>query len=227
MSRTFYNGTDVELLNGSAAFSELINADPAAYGLQSLQCTDFAVLNSAYASAYNAATAPGTRTTVAVAEKNTARADLVASARLLSNIIDSTLTVTEAMKIELGIPPRAGMTRVPVPSTVPLIGVVSVVSRTVKLRLRDSVGLGRGLPPGVRSATIFSFVGETRPGDLKLWTYEGAVTKTTNDITFPDSVANGSQAWIVARWSNNRAESGPIGVPVSVIVQGGGLSRAA
>ena len=227
MSRTFYNGTDAELVNTSATFSRLINADPTAYGLQILQCTDFAVLNSAYASAYHAATAPGTRTTVAVAEKNAARADLVASARLLSNIIDSTLTVTEAMKLELGIPPRGGMTRVPVPSTVPWIDVVSVVGRTVKLRLKDSVSPGRGLPSGVRTALIYSFVGETPPEKLTQWKFESLVTKATNDITFPDSVANGSQAWFVAEWNNNRAESGPTGAPVGVIVQGGGVSRAA
>ena len=227
MSKVFYMGTDAQLFEGAANFSSLITAGPAPLGLTTAQATAYATLNTAFASAYATANNPVTRTKVTVAAKDTARAVLAANTRLLANIVYSTPGVTNAQKLSLGLRLKSPPTPVPQPSSAPLVDFVSTVARTVKIRVHDGLTPKRAKPVGVKSATVFSFVGPTAPTSVSAWKYEGVSNKSVFDIVFPDSVANGALIWIAAVWNNAKSQSGPPSDPVSINIPGGGMSMAA
>ena len=136
---------------------------------------------------------------MAVSEKNDARTALKNSARLLATIIQGQATVTDAQKIELGLTVRSAPSRIPRPADAPALDIVSVERRTVHLRLHDATDASRrGKPAGVAGATLFSFIGPTPPSNPNDWKFEGNTTRTTFDVTFPDSVAPGTQVWVCA-----------------------------
>ena len=227
MAKPFYTGTDAELVAGSLNFATLIAANPLQYGLSVPQATAYGTLNTAYANSYNTANDPSTRTTVSVATKNQARVNLVANARLLASAIDLTPTVTVAMKLALGITVKAPPTPTPVPATAPSLDVISVVGRTVKIRVHDMSMPKKTKPPGTVNATLFSFVGAVAPAGLSGWKFEGVTTRAIFDVNFSDTVPGGAQVWLTAYWSNARAETGPVSDPISTNLQGGGVSKAA
>src|SRR5947209_7428713 len=196
MNRNFFNGTEAELYTGSANFSTKISSTPTAYGLVAAQATVYAALNTAWASAYNAALDPATRTKAKIAAKNQAKVNLKASAANLSKIIQGTPSVTDEQKIELGLNVRATPAPIPPPSVRPGVDLVSVVGRLVSVRIHDSATSSkRGKPAGVLGANVYSFVGATYPTDPTGWQFEGATTKNKFDVLFPDSVAGGATVW--------------------------------
>ena len=121
---TFFPSTDAALLAWSLNFSTLISATPTAYGLTSTQATAYAALvHSAYATA-PAACEPASRTKSAVSTKNTARANLKASARLLANMVNGTASVTQRQKLTLGLTVKARPSPIPAPSTSPSLDIM-------------------------------------------------------------------------------------------------------
>ena len=84
-----------------------------------------------------------------------------------------------------------------------------------------------GKPDGAVAAWVYSFVGTNYPTDPTEWDFQGATTRSTHEIVFPDSVANGAQVWICAAWINAKQEAGPVSVPITTNVQGGGMAQAA
>jgi hypothetical protein len=85
----------------------------------------------------------------------------------------------------------------------------------------------RGKPDGAVAAWVYSFVGTNYPADPSQWDFQGATTKSTHEIVFPDTVASGAQVWICAAWINAKQEPGPASVPITTNVQGGGMAQAA
>ena len=227
MTRSFLNRTDAELLAWSNSFSSQISATPTAFGISAPLAANYASLNASYASAYAVVQNPTTKTKVTVSAKDQARVNLKFNASLLAKLIEGTATVTVQQKLALGLPVRIRPTPVPAPSSPPLVDFVSTVGRTITIRVTDSVTPTRKKPVGVKSATVMSFVGATPPPSGSGWKYEGATTKATFDITFPDSVANGALVWISTFWNNDKLQSGPTSTPVSINIPGGGMSMAA
>ena len=227
MSRTFYGGTDSELLAGANNFATLISATPSAFSLVAAQATAYAALNTAFASAYASAINPSTRTKIAITAKNTARKALVSNTLLLAEFVLRSPTVSNAQKESLGLKVKTPPSPVPAPSSAPLVDFISAVSRTVRIRIHDGATPKRAKPAGVKSATIYSFVGPTAPPKVTDWKFEGNANKAVFDITFPDSVANGALVWVAATWNNAKNQSGPPSDPISINIPGGGLSMAA
>ena len=227
MSKVFYMGTDAQLLEGAANFSTLITAGPVPLGLTAAQATAYSTLNTAFASAYATASNPVTRTRVNVAAKDAARAVLIANTRLLANIVYAMPGVSNAQKLSLGLRLKSPPTPAPAPGSAPLVDFISTVARTVKVRVHDGATPKRAKPPGVKSTTVFSFVGPTAPATVAGWKYEGVSNKSVFDIVFPDTVANGALIWIAAVWNNAKNQSGPPSDPVSINIPGGGMSMAA
>jgi hypothetical protein len=86
----------------------------------------------------------------------------------------------------------------------------------------------RGLPPGVEGISVFSYVGAMAPEDPAAYKFEGSTTRTTVDVLFPLSVAEGAKVWLTAFYFNPRSMSGPGCPPVSAYIQfGGDLPMAA
>src|SRR4051794_30670230 len=134
----FYNGTNAQVVAGSANFASLIATGFASYGLSSAQSTAFGVLNTALQAKYLAATTPATRTSAAIEGKNLALANMRRSAITLSKLIYGTPTVSDEQLVTLGLLPRPVPTPRPVPPTPPVLEVVSCSGRLVNIRLHGA-----------------------------------------------------------------------------------------
>lgn len=221
MPSGFLPTKDATLLAFAQNFSTLITAAPTTYGLVVGQATALAALVTAFQTSL-AACEPGVRNKAAVFTKNTARTNLKTSVRLLAKIIEGQATVTNAQKAALGLNVRSAPTPIPPPALPPQVDVVSVVGRTVKVRLHNAeTSPRRGKPANVKGAALFSFVGASAPSDPGLYKFEGNTTLTTVDVGFPATVAPGATVWITAIWFNERAQSGPPATPVSAVIQYG------
>jgi hypothetical protein len=219
--------SDAGLLAWSANFLELITATPTAFGLVAGDATSYQIVHDSYASAL-AACDPAQRNKAATVAKNQARTDLKAKATLLANKVYSTSTVSDSQKVELGIPPRATPTSVPVPASAPVLAVLMVMAWTARIRLSAAGGVSRGKLPGTAGASIFSYVGATPPSDIASWKFEGSCGRVTKiDVNFDNSLEPGTKVWLTAFWFNGRKQSGPACAPVGVNLPGGGVSMAA
>ena len=136
--------------------------------------------------------------------------------RPIYGAIAASATVSDTLKVNLGITIRKVPSPQPAPSAAPAVSVVSVSGRSVRLRFRDATNPHRvGRPVGVSSATILSYVGATPPASMGAWKFEANVSKVVVDVTFPNSVAAGSQVWFTVFWSNRKDEAGPPCDPVT------------
>lgn len=230
MSKPFYELSDSDLLIWSTAFSGAISASPATFFLTAEQATAYAALNTAFQAALEAWRTAETRTPIASANKKAARSALLESARYLVGVINTNPATTDAMREELGIKARKKPSPIPAPDVSPLIDVLSVSGRTVKIRLHAEGRRGR--PDGVQGAGVFTAVGETEPTDPAQYKFEGLTSKTSFEITFPQS-ASANTVWITANWYNERGETGvacapkSVNLPASQVVPGGDALKMA
>jgi hypothetical protein len=219
--------TDSGLLAWSQNVLDLITPAPAMYGLVAADVTTYQAVHDIYASAL-AACDPPQRSKSAVVAKNAARTNLKNAATLLANKIYASPTVTDAQKVELGMPPRSSPSPIPAPGTEPVINVVSTNGWTVRIRLRDAEGSSRGKPAGTIGASVFSYVGPTAPPDLASWKFEGSTGRVNKiDVQFSEELASGTKVWFTAFWFNGRKQSGPATEPISTNLPGGSVQLAA
>ncbi len=224
MGRSFFGRTEAELYAGSIHFSQTISLDPAAYGLNQQQADDYAAANALWVAAYEAAADEQTRTRLLVAAKRAAAATIRALASNLAQIINGTPGVSDAQKLDLGLSVRTRPSRIGRPTHRPLVEVLAVTGRTVMLRIHDANR--RGKPAGAAAAWVYTFIGETYPADADQWRNEGAATRAKHSITFPSALPAGQQVWIRAAWVNPRQEPGPMSMPITTNLQGGGAAIA-
>jgi hypothetical protein len=224
-SKSFLPEKDAALLAWSNNFSTLISAGAVSYGLTTTQATAYAALHATYATSLTAVDPP-IRNKAAVATKNTARTALKANARMLAKIVEATPTVTNTQKVTLGLTVRSAPAPIPPPALAPILDVVSVIGRTVKVRLHSPTSDRRGKPPGVAVGFVYSFIGATPPSELSAFKFEGTTTRTTFDVVFPSTVAGGSQVWLTAAWANPRTQTGPNCPAVTAYLQGGAAVAA-
>lgn len=219
---------DSLLATYAPTFSGIITLSPTTYNVTAGQATALATATTSFTVAFGASSADGTRSKSLTTAKNSAKIALLALLRPMYGAIQASTTVTNTQKVNLGITVRRLPTPQPAPSTAPVVTVVSVSGRTVKLRLRDAANPHRvGRPVGVASATILSYVGTTPPASIGLWKFEGNVSKTVIDIVFPDTVPAGALVWFTVFWSNRKDEAGPTSDPISTYLQYGSVSMAA
>ena len=217
---------DPGLLAWSLNFTTKLNLDPVQYGTTLVRAAAYQTVHDDFA-AKLALVDPSTRNKVAVIEKNDARNVLKTQAKALASTIDGTLTVTDAMKADLGLTIRSMPTSIPAPAFSPVVDVKDVNGHTVRILVHGPDSLRRALPEGCEGMAVFSHVGEVCPTDPSLFKFEGNTTRCVMDITFPDSVAPGATVWITAMYFNERKQSGPGSTPVSTKIQFGGMSMAA
>jgi hypothetical protein len=224
MGRSFYGRTEAELYSGSKHFSSRISLDPAAYRLTQQEADDYAAANAIWVAAYEACRDPQTRNRLLVAAKNAAARTIRALSADLARIINGTPGVTDVQKLDLGLSVRTTPSRIARPTRRPLMEVLSVVGRTVTVRIHDPTR--RGKPLGAAAAWVYTFMGENYPTDANQWRCEGAATRAKYSIVFPSAVPSGQQVWIRAAWVNPRQEAGPMSVPITTNLQGGGAAGA-
>jgi hypothetical protein len=118
MSKSFYLAKSyAQLRDGSQAFSDLINAVPASFGLSTLQAVFYKTLNDDFAAKFMLALAPETRTKGTILNRNGAKVLLVAKASELAKIIDATPTVTDGQRASLGLSIRSRSSPARAPGT--------------------------------------------------------------------------------------------------------------
>lgn len=218
--------TDAALVAFSTNFNDRIVAAPATYGLSASQATAYTALHDPFVTAYNAVVAAresGTRSRPLASTKDTAKASLLAYARQLYAQVQSSLTVTDAAKIELGVKVRSAPSPQPIPASDPQLTVVSVDGCVVRIRLSDPANPGRTrIPDGVNGAVVMSYVGATAPNDPGAYSFQGTTSRTTLDVMFPNTLAPGTKVWLTACWFNERKQLGPACEPVGTNINYGG-----
>jgi hypothetical protein len=221
---------DSLLADFSTNFNDRIVAHASDYGLSAAQATAYTALHDPFISALAAVVAAreaGTRSSSLVATKDLAKFNLVRYARELYADVQSSLTVPNARKIELGVRVRSAPSPRPAPATAPGLDVVSTAGNTVRLRLHDTANpTRRARPAGVDGAAVFSFVGAGAPTAEVDWHFEGNTTRTVVDVTFPAGTAPGSKVWFTAWWYNPRAQRGPVATAVGTNLPGGAAMAA-
>jgi hypothetical protein len=227
VGRNFYSGTDAELAAGADNVVAVVTPVPATYGLTAPIVTSYSALATSYRSALTLSTAPATRTSIAVENKQAAKRALRAATINLSRIVTATPTVTNAMLLGLGFTQRLIPTPRPVPPTPPAIEVLAVAGRVATVRVRDTASAGRGLPFGAVSAHLYSFVGPAAPADPRAYHFEGPTTRAKFQLVFPNDVPSGATVWLSATWVNARGQASAGSTPTSFTLQGGPVAAAA
>ena len=226
MARNFYYGTDARIVAGSASFASCINVSPEAYGIPPWRAERYAEMDAVLQAAFTAATTPQTRTPIAVREKDEALRAVRLVAAMLASIASATATVSDAELMALGLLPRPTRTKRSAPDEAPVVSVAQVIGRRVTVRIAARSGETRK-PIGCLGAYLYVFAGEEPPSDARLYHFEGMFPRKTATITFPDSVASGSTAWVSAAWVSRRGKTSPACNPVRVTIQGGPVLAAA
>jgi hypothetical protein len=228
MGRNFYSGTDAELASGSTNVVSIITPSPVTYGITSAIVVSYTALTTNFNDLYDQVIAPATRTPILVASKNNAKKLLKTASANLARIFVGGSLVTNEMLQALRMNERVIPQPRPVPPFAPVVEYVSCNGRLVTIKLHGAPpDTGRGKPFGATSANIFTFVGDEPPTDPRAYYFEGASTRPTTQIQFPNTVASGATVWISACWVSARGQRSPGSVPISCTIQGGAIPSAA
>ena len=227
-STNFLPDREAELVTWSTNFDTRITATPTTFGLTAAQATAYSTLHDAFVAAYNAATNDGTNSRSAIITKNTAKAALIANARMLAGIVQKFPGTTNTMRSDLGLTVKdAEPSPIPPPAVAPAVVIESGSGNTVRIRLVDPAApTRRGKPAGVDGIAVFSFVGASAPAEEADWKFEGNTTRTVVDILFPAATAAGAKVWFTAFYFNARKQSGPAATPVGTNIAGGAAMAA-
>lgn len=198
------------LLPWSLNFSTRISATPTVFDLTATEAAAYAALHTDYTTKLAVADNPGTRTRAAIAAKNTSKAALLARARQFAKVIKASPTVTDAQRIDLGLPVRDGTpTPVPPPASRPLL----VVDPFGNVAVRDEASpTHRRKPTGAIGAVLFAAVlpdGQPAPTTPDEARYAGVATRDKFAVPLPED-AGGKFLYVMAQWLNGKGQPGPV-----------------
>jgi hypothetical protein len=217
-----FNYPDAQYRTFVGQYSEKISAAPLPLALTVPQATELASRTATFDAAFLAAADPATRTRAKVELKRSTRKFLSDYGRMLARIIQAAPTVTDAQRIDLGLPVADSLpTPIDAPTAVPAPKVVSMDGWTASLQLRVAGSDRRGLPPQVSGAYIYSFAGPVAPTDPQLWKFEGATTRADCKVAFDNSLEAGSKVFVCACFFNPRQQTGPACGAVHLLIGGG------
>jgi hypothetical protein len=210
MATPYIPTKDADLLTWAQNFSTLITASPTTYGLIAGDATAIAAAVAPYETAYPIAVNPATRTSVTVGAKDTAKFAMLGVLRSYAQIIGANPAVDSADKLALGLnlhgtPPSP----VPVPTTMPLLSVVSATPLLHTLRFADELTPDkRSKPDGVSGMELYRTIAVSAASDPDAANYYALVTRQPFTISF-DAGDAGKVCTYFARWINRKGERGP------------------
>ena len=210
MSIRFLPTQEAVLDNWLANFSAKMSAGPATYGLSSGDAAEIKAAVDSWHAAFETALAPSTRTMPSVAEKRVQKKNVVRVVRSFAARVRSNGTVSDELKIHLGLRLRAPAgSPVPPPPTAPTLTVRRIDMGSHQMWAADiEAAPRRGKPAWAAGLMVFRAVGEEpthRPQDAAFLTL---VTKTSFVSTFAHA-DSGKTASYFARWINAKGELGP------------------
>jgi hypothetical protein len=228
-SRNWYPLAQAAFLTYAQNFCGQINTSPTTFGCVAADGTSLMSLLGALETKFAISEAPETKTPVSIAQKDMAMAALRADMRRVYKKVRAA-NLSPDLLIELGVPvPDPEPSPVPTPTDRAQVTVRSTKDRAVNLFISsETTPTKRGKPTGCSGWELFSFAGETPPGDLGLWKFEGAGTKAYATVTFgPSTPAAGTKVWFAVRWVNAKGQAGPVSALVSTFLGGGVVGEAA
>jgi hypothetical protein len=206
---------DLELDNFSANFDTRITATPTIFGLTAGDATAFHGLAVDFHTKMLAATNPGTRTSSAIALKDTSKQALQAKARQLIKMITAFASVTPAQREDLGLRQLDTIrTPIPAPTTKP----VPTLTPNGHVSWVDEANLTkRGKPAGCAGALLFCKIDGPPPATPDDCRFVAMVTKTNHDIPIPPG-SNGKTLYVLLRWVTESGDAGPVSVLASSVI---------
>jgi hypothetical protein len=228
MSRNFYDAPRLnEIVEGATNFALITSDQYAQLGLTQPQATGFGALASSLETKYQASERPETRTPVSIEARNVALKLMKQNAVFLAKIITANPAVNNDQLLALGLMPRRSRGTTPAMTVRPGVAMESVIGRTVTIKVFDAANpMKRGKLKGAAAAWVYSFIGAEYPADPSLWEFQGSTSTSKFEMTFDSSVPGGTQLWIAAAWVNARQDVGPVSMPITTYLQGGGASTA-
>lgn len=221
---------DSLLVPYSTNFDARLNAHYAQYGIAEQQAANYTLLHTPYVEAYNALTearADGTRSKALAAAKDRRKEELLKYARQLYVTIAANPQVDSENKVLLGIHLKKQGHTPPGPVTQrPATTVVSVNGYTIEATIFDPEAYPSiRRPAGTKGAFVHTYCGQTYPSDPKTWQFHGLFTRSQVQIVMDDTIPAGTHVWICAAWVGSEGETGPVSMPVSTFLQGGGTAQ--
>jgi hypothetical protein len=218
----FIPRSDQRLLDWSANFRSAVVQEPQRYGLDELHSAEYSRLHDVMDAAMSLAIQPASRTTVVIALKDEARAELVRYARELAAIVRATKRVTGADRIALGLTaPKEKPVKIAPPSERPQINAEATGPRTIRVRLGREITNRFAKPEGVNGAAIYIRLDDEAGDSESNFTFYGNQSRCEFDLHIVGEVSWGQSVWLCARWFNPRGQLGPVSKPFNVRILGG------
>jgi hypothetical protein len=205
------------------AFAAEVAKDPEAVGLtaaESVQITDMAEL---FATAYDIAVKPMTRTVGSVLHKKEVRGQVEAALRMYAQKVKHTPGVSwaqlEALGVHVDDPTR---TKIGPPVTAPAVTIAGSPQPGVhKLVCTDQYlfAVSKRKPHGVAYLQLYAAVGRGRINDVRFAEHLGDYTRQPIRVTWPHELS-GKTATYFARWCNGKGEPGPWSLPMAMSITG-------
>lgn len=227
MASNTFPSREPEFLTWSKNLAQLLTSAPAEFGATIEQAASYSAAQEAFASSYQRANDPVTRSPANIEVKNMKKDELVVQTQAICKILQASPVMDNGKRRALGITIRQGDTPINPPADRPFVEITSVDGWTVNLRLGGGEGMRRKKPAGVSACYVFSFVGEQPPAGLSGWKFDGGTSRTTTSVTFPTAFAPGTKVWITACWINAKQQSGPACAPMGTQINFGSLAKAA
>lgn len=205
-------------------FATLIAAGPTTYGLIAGDATIISAANTAFQDAYTVATTPATRTSAAIAQKDSARASATATVRPYAVQISLNSGVDDMDKVEVGVTVRKTTpTPIPPPTTQPVLILVQQNPGALTLGYRDiTTPNAKAKPFGAIGIELWTSLGAVFATDPEQCVYYGTITKSPNLLAFGGADA-GKKLTMFARWvtrggAGGKSVPGPWSAPLTTIV---------
>ncbi len=219
--KTYLPTREAEFLDWCQSFDRNLAADPTAFGVTELIVADYQTTLTRFETSYALATDPATRTRPVLVRKDKDKDTLRRSTQSIVRQIQARPQTTDEQRrlLNITVPDRNPTQSVP-PTDMPDVQIIQAIRHTIQVRLRREDG-GRGKPAGCVGANIYYAVSPTIPTTSEGWTHAGQATRSTHQITLPESTPAGATVWIAANWYNGRAETGPLSDAISTNLPGG------
>jgi hypothetical protein len=201
-------GKDAELVAWSDNFSVQVSANAAAWGIPEAEVTALVTAKNDFETLHLKADSPE-RTSVIVAEKNTARKKLTGVIRALVDFRLKNPVITDAQLTALGLHVRdTTRTPIPIPATRPELDIDVLDVRRLLVRFHDQGSAGKAKPYGVNGTVIGYAVLDAPPADPDALNRSVLATHTPYVLEFTEE-ERGKTVYIALRWQNEKGGKGP------------------
>jgi len=207
---------DTDVLAFTTVFAVNLSADPQSFGVSIDDAQRYVQMQQSFVQAMRDVEGAGTRSPVAVSQKNEARRELVSFTRALARQIHGQIIVSNGQLQSLGLRVfKDHRTRTPPPATSPWVSVVQVEGNRVLLQLRSSPSPGSRVKPENVAGALIYWTSDDPTRDPAAWKVLSPTSATRRWVVLPPELGEGRRVWFTAEWFNRRNQSGPRSACVS------------